>query len=205
MTQIPPHTYSEKFLYMYFPLHTPHIRSQTSPMRHDGRYPDAPQHILPMYHSEESSMSSSYTHSDPGDTLCCTSPIPYPLPILRHHLPYIISSSMTQLPHIYYSKKFPYMYFLIVLYTIYQPTNYTYIHQSSYTSYPTDVILQYPNHHPLIISSPILIPKNPHICIFQNPPLYHTRGTPPITILKKIPYMYFLKYPHICIFYIVRK
>ena len=70
------------------------------------------------------------------------------------------------------------MYFLISLYTIYQPTMYTYIHQSSCTSHPTDVILQYS--------------------------IYPPPSSPPYTILKNSPYMYFPNLPY-CVFHIVRK
>ena len=90
----------------------------------------------PIHHSEESPMSSSYTHSDPGDTLCCipspcisghhilrdTPPETYPLylfmifPFMTIPPPiYDISSPppllMTQFPPILILKKIPYMYF----------------------------------------------------------------------------------------------
>lgn len=140
-------------------------------MRHDGRYPDTPQHIPPMYHSEESSMSSSYTHSDPGDTsMLHTSHTISSPPFYDIISPHLRPISSLPSPPTYYSEKFPHMYFLIFLYTIYQPTMYTYIHQSSLLHIRLMLYCNTPPTLPHIISSYTSSEKSPIYVFSKIPP-----------------------------------
>ena len=146
MTQIPIHIILKNPIicishFIHFISGHRHHRCGMTPIvfRHtdDTSYPTYPL----IHHSEESSMSSSYTHSDPGDTLCCIHHI-LP-PILRHHLPHLIT----------------YLLFLYPL-PIYLP----YLLHTSFRNIPSPIGL-----------------------------LHRKTQIPPILILKKIPYMYFLK------------
>ena len=70
---------------------------------------------------------------------------------------------------------------------------YTYIHQSSCTSYPTDVILQYLNHPPPTSYPPIYYSEKFSIYVFSKiPPLSYT-GNSPHTYSEKNPLYVFSK------------
>ena len=150
MTQIPIHIILKNPIicishFIHFISGHRHHRCGMTPIvfRHtdDTSYPTYPL----IHHSEESSIS--FRHHTltpiPGILYAALPPIPYPPPILRHHLPHLMT----------------YLLFL----------------------YPLPIYLRYLLHTSFRrIPSPIGL-------------LHRKTQIPPILILKKIPYMYFLK------------
>lgn len=212
LTQIPgihlwpiPHTYPPHNISSPHPMTPPPFPSMTYHFIHSHRSRRyiyaAPLHLPPLYDL------LLFTHPPPPTLWHSTIHISSILPI--SYPPHIISSYHVLFndttPPTYYSKKFPHMYFLIVLYTIYQPTMYTYIHQSSYTSHHTDVLTAISPHNIPPISYPLmtfpalsLLSMTPPSPSSSYPPLWHSLHPHPITSSSHIlPLLYMTQIPPI--------